>query len=172
MYDAETGQRLLTPGDEGQVWLEPLIVERPTSPAPSAALGMHHAAGAEFGALTLLGYDLYRLGFAHQPDAPLRPGDVVHVNLYWQAQAAPGGDWQVIIAWVGPDGRDLVSVVAEPAGTYPTSRWQAGDVWRGQFDLALPNDAPSGRHWLCVEPLAPDGATGGLFISEPLEVGQ
>jgi hypothetical protein len=172
MYDAETGQRLLTPGDEGQVWLEPVTVERPTSPAPTAALGMHHAAGAEFDALALLGYDLYKLGFAHQPDTPLGPGDVVHVNLYWQALTDPAGDWQVTIAWVGPDGRDLVSVVAEPAGAYPTSRWQAGDVWRGQFDLALPNDAPSGRHWLRVEPIAPDGATGGLFISEPLEVGQ
>ena len=172
MYDAETGQRLLAPGDEGQVWLEPVTVERPTSSAPIAALGMHHAAGAEFGALTLLGYDLYKLGFAHQPDAPFRPGDVVHVNLYWQAQADPGGDWQVTIAWVGPDGRDLVSVVAEPAGAYPTSLWRAGDVWRGQFNLALPNDAPSGRHWLRVEPIAPDGTTGDLFISEPLEVGQ
>ena len=172
MYDAETGQRLLAAGDEGQVWLEPVTVERPTSPAPIAALGMHHTAGAEFGTLALLGYDLYKLGFAHQPDAPLRPGDVVHVNLYWQAQADPGGDWQVTIAWVGPDGRDLVSVVAQPAGAYPTSLWQAGDVWRGQFDLALPSDAPSGRHWLRVEPIAPGGMTGDLFISEPLEVGQ
>ncbi|MGD8902409.1 MAG: glycosyltransferase family 39 protein [Anaerolineae bacterium] len=172
MYDAETGQRLLAPGDEAQVWLEPVTVERPTSPAPIAALGMHHAAGAEFGTLALLGYDLYKLGFAHQPDAPLRPGDVVHVNLYWQAQADPRGDWQVTIAWVGPDGRDLVSVVTQPVGAYPTSLWQAGDVWRGQFDLALPNDAPLGWHWLRVEPIAPDGTTGDLFISEPLEVGQ
>ena len=172
MYEPETGQRLLAPDGQGQVWLEPLTVERPPSPAPIAALGVHHASDAEFGDLALLGYDAYKLGFAHQPDEPLRPGDVVHVNLYWQALKDPGGDWQVSVAWVGPDGRDLVSVVAEPAGAYPTSRWQAGDVWRGQLNLALPSDAPSGRHWLRVEPIAPDGAMGGLFISEPLDVGQ
>ncbi len=170
MYDLETGQRLLAADGQGQVWLDPLTVERPSSPAPVAALGMHHVAGAEFGALTLLGYDAYRLGFAHQPDALLRPGDVVHVNLYWQARTDPGGDWQVMIALVGPDGRDQVNVVAEPAGTYPTSRWQEGDVWRGQFNLALPADAPSGRHWLRLEPIAPDGVTAGLFVFATLHV--
>ncbi|NIV31391.1 MAG: hypothetical protein GWN58_18420, partial [Anaerolineae bacterium] len=61
MYDPETGQRLLAPGEQGQIWLEPLTVERPSSPAPIAALGMHHAAGAEFGELALLGYDAYKL---------------------------------------------------------------------------------------------------------------
>jgi mannosyltransferase len=172
MYDAETGQRLLAPGDEGQVWLELLAVERPSSPAPVAALGMHHVAGAEFGELALLGYDAFKLGFDHLPGAPLRPGDVVHVNLYWRAQADPGGDWQVGLALVGPDGRDSARIVAEPVAAYPTSRWQAGDVWRGQFNLVLPGDTPSGRHWLRVEPIAPDGETTELFVSEPLDVGQ
>ena len=172
MYDPETGGRLLAPDDQGQVWLEPLTVERPSSPAPIAALGMQHVAGAEFGERALLGYDVYKLGYDHQPDEPLRPGDVVHVNLYWQAQTDLGGDWRVAIALAGPDGRDTVSIVTEPVGGYPTSRWQAGDVWRGQFDLALPGDAPSGRYWLRVEPIAPDGASTDLFVSEPLEVEQ
>jgi hypothetical protein len=173
MYDAETGGRLLAPDGQGQVWLEPLTVERPSSPAPIAALEiMHQATGAEFGELALLGYDVYKLGYDHQPGEPLRPGDVVHVNLYWQAQTDPGGDWRVAIALAGPDGRDTVRFVTEPVGGYPTSRWQAGDVWRGQFDLVLPGDAPSGRYWLRVEPIAPDGASTDLFVSEPLDVEQ
>jgi 4-amino-4-deoxy-L-arabinose transferase-like glycosyltransferase len=172
MYDPETGQRLLAPGDQGQIWLEPLTVERPSSPAPVAALGMHHVAGAEFGELALLGYDAYKLGFAHQPDAPLRPGDVLHVNLYWQAQTDPSGDWQVTIGLIDPDGHDRGSIVAEPVGAYPTSRWQTGDVWRGQFNLALPADAPPGRYRLRVGPIAPDGAPSDPFLSEPLQVEQ
>ncbi len=170
LYDAETGQRLLAPGDQAQVWLEPLAIERPSSPAPVAALGMHHPVTAQFGELALLGYDAYKLGFEHQPDAPFKPGDIVHINLYWQAQADPGGDWQVSIALAGPDGRDSTSIVAEPVGAYPTSQWQAGDVWRGQFNLALPVDAAEGRYWLRVEPMAPDGTISGLFNSEPLQV--
>ena len=172
LYDPETGQRLLAPGDQGQIWLEPLTVERPSSPAPVAALGMHHVAGAEFGELAVLGYDAYKLGFGHQPDAPLRPGDIVHVNLYWRALTDSSGDWQVTIALVDADSNEWGSLVAEPAGAYPTSRWQAGDVWRGQFNLALPTDAPPGRYRLRVGPIAPGGATPEPFLSEPLDVVQ
>jgi hypothetical protein len=172
MYDPATGQRMLAPGDQGQVWLEPLTVERPLSPTPVAALGMHHVAGVEFGELALMGYDAYKLGFGHQPDMPLRPGDIVHVNLYWRASTDPSGDWQVAIALVDADGNEWGSIVAEPAGAYPTSRWQAGDVWRGQFNLALPSNAPPGRYRSRVGPIAPDGGTPEPFLSGPLEVEQ
>jgi hypothetical protein len=172
MYDPATGQRLLAPGDQGQIWLEPLTVERPTSPAPVAALGMHHVAGTEFGELTLLGYDAYKLGWGHQPDAPLRPGDIVHVNLYWRAVTEPSGDWQVKITLVDADSNEWGKIVAEPAGAYPTNRWQAGDVWRGQFNLALPGDAPPGRYRVRVGPITPDGATLEPFLSDPLRVEQ
>lgn len=178
MYDPETGQRLLTPGDQcllagceqGQIWLELVTVERPPSPAPIAALGMHHVAGAEFGELTLLGYDAYKLGFAHQPNAPLRPGDVVHISLYWQALAVPDGDWRVKIGLIDADGNEWGSIGAEPAGAYSTSRWQAGDIWRGQFNLVLPADAPPGRYRMRVEAIPPDGATLEPFLSDPLPV--
>jgi 4-amino-4-deoxy-L-arabinose transferase-like glycosyltransferase len=164
LYDAETGRRLLTPEGEGQVWLEPLVVERPPAPAPAAALGMGQAAAADFGSLRLLGYDAHRLGFAHEPDAPLRPGDVLHVNLYWQALAAPGGDWQVALRLLDPGGQEVAAVTAPLAGAYPTSRWQAGDVWRGQFDLPLPAGARPGRYRLQVRPLPPDGSEQEPFV--------
>jgi 4-amino-4-deoxy-L-arabinose transferase-like glycosyltransferase len=170
MYDPETGQRLLAPGEQGQIWLEPLTVERPSSPAPIAALGMHHADGAEFGELALLGYDAYRLGHAHQPDAPLRPGDIVHASLYWQALTAPGGDWQVELSLIDADAREWGSIVAEPVGAFPTSQWQTGDVWRGQFNLALPADVAPGRYRLSVRPIAPDGTARGPFLSDLLSV--
>ena len=172
IYVPQTGQRLLTRNEQGQIWLEPLAVERPASPAPVEALRMRHDAGAEFGELALLGYDAHRLGFGHQPDVPLRPGDVVHVNLYWQARSDPGGDWQVTVALVDADGNEWGSAMAEPAGAYPTSHWQAGDVWRGQFNLALPADAPPGRYRVRVVPIAPDGATLESFLSDPLRVEQ
>jgi hypothetical protein len=170
LYDSETGRRLLTPGGEGQVWLEPLLVERPPAPAPLAALGMEQAAGADFGPLRLLGYDAHRLGHAHEPGVPLRPGEVLHVNLYWQALAAPGGEWQVVLRLLGPDGQPVAQVVAAPAGAYATSLWQPGDVWRGQFNLPLPGSAPAGRYRLQVRPVAPDGSEREPFVIEPLLV--
>jgi hypothetical protein len=131
---------------------------------------MHHADGAEFGELALLGYDAYRLGHAHQPDAPLRPGDIVHASLYWQALTAPGGDWQVELSLIDADAREWGSIVAEPVGAFPTSQWQTGDVWRGQFNLALPADVAPGRYRLSVRPIAPDGTARGPFLSDLLSV--
>jgi hypothetical protein len=173
MYDPETGQRLATGEGEGQVWLAPLLVEQPSTPAPAAALGMQHDAGAEFGELSLLGYDAYRLGFAHQPDLPLRPGEVLQANLYWRAETEPSGDWQVAIGLVDSEEREWAGLAAEPVGGYHTSLWQAGDVWRGQFNLVLPGDAPPGRYRLRVQLLAPEGSAPlDPFLSKPLTVEQ
>jgi len=170
MYNAETGQRLVADEGQTQVWLEPLTIERPLAPAPVAAMAMQHAAEASMGTLALLGYDVQRLGFAHQPGAALRPGDVLHVNLYWRAEEAPAGDWQVEIVLVDSSGRELVGMVAEPVGGHPTSLWQTGDVWRGQFSLALPGDTPPGRYRLQVQPLPPAGPAPQPFLSEPVRV--
>ncbi len=171
MYNPETGQRLLTADGEGQIWLEPLVVERPLAPAPTAALGMQHEAGADLGGLVLLGYDLYRLGMEHQPDAPLRPGDLLHVNLYWTTSQPLPGDWGVEIAVVDAGGRVQVQISGEPVGGYPTGQWQAGDLWRGQFALPLPADLPGGRYRLRIGAIAPDGDRLHEFLAEPFWVG-
>ncbi len=171
MYNPETGQRLVTDVGETQVWLEPLTVERPLAPPPVAALNMQHDAGAGMGSLALLGYDAHRLGFAHQPDAALRPGDVLHVNLYWRAENAPAGDWQVELLVVDSGGREVAGVVAEPVGGYPTSFWQAGDVWRGQFNVALPADMAPGQYRLQVQGLPPEGPAVHPYLSETFRVG-
>jgi mannosyltransferase len=168
MYNLETGQRLLTPEGEGQVWLEPLAVERPSAPAPVAALGMQHPANADLGELALLGYDASRLGY--DESEPLRPGDLLHVALYWRAEMQPSGDWRVALALVNANGEALTQLEGEPVGGYPTSRWLAGDVWRGQFTLAIPGDAISGRYRLRVQPIAPDGSKPEPFLSGPLTV--
>ncbi len=170
LYDPQTGQRLTTPDGESQVWLEPLHVERPSAPAPPAALGMQHPANARLGELTLLGYDLYRLGFGPEADAGLRPGDTAHVALYWRADAQPGSDWRVALSLVDAEGQERARVLGEPVGGYATSLWRAGDVWRGQFNLGLPGDAPAGRYRLRVQLIDADGAPGGEFLSAPFEV--
>jgi 4-amino-4-deoxy-L-arabinose transferase-like glycosyltransferase len=172
MYSLETGQRLTAPGGSSQVWLEPLTVKRPQAAVPTEALGMEHTTVTEFGDLTLLGYDMHKLGFAHQPDAPLQPGDVLQVSLYWRAQTDPIGDWELILTLLGPDQEERATVAAEPVGGYPTSLWKAGDLWRGQFDIGLAASAEEGPYQLRIEPLAPDGTTPGVYLSEPQWVGR
>ncbi len=171
IYDADTGERLLAPDGSSQVWLEPLAVERPLAPAPLLALGMEHSDGASFGEIALLGYDQHELGLAHQPEAALRPGDILHVNLYWQANARPTGDWQIVLGLVREDGQRAVEITAEPVSGYPTSRWQAGDLWRGQLNLPLPGDLEPGRYRLEVQPVMPDGLSAKPFSTGYLNVG-
>jgi hypothetical protein len=170
MYDAETGQRLLTPEGAGQVWLQPLRVGVPPAPPPLDALGMQHAEGTSFGELALLGYDAHKLGFAHQPETALRPGDTLHLTLYWQALLHPSGDWQLAVDLVRAGGQSVHGFFSEPVPGYPTSVWEAGDVWRGQFHLVVPADAPTGRYRLQVEPIAPDGRHAGRFSTQPLRI--
>ena len=171
LYDPETGERLLAPDGSSRVWLEPLVVERPLAPAPLLALGMQHSDGASFGEIALLGYDQHKLGFAHQPEAVLRPGDMLHVNLYWQAKERPGGDWRIVLSLVSEDGLEMAELTAELVNGYPTSKWQAGDLWRGQFNLPLPGDLP-GRYRLHVQSIAPDGRTHDFFSTDLVKVGE
>ena len=60
----------------------------------------------------------------------------------------------------------MADVAGAPAGAYATSLWQAGDVWRGQFDLPLPGSAPPGHYRLQVSPLAPEGGEQEPFVIE------
>jgi hypothetical protein len=170
MYDAETGRRLAAPGGATEVWLRSLEVDRPRAPAPPTVLGLQAASGADFGALSLLSYDLYRLGDAPGSQAPLRPGDLLHVDLYWRADETPAGDWTVRLSLSGDDGSELGEITAAPVVAYPTGLWQAGDVWRGQFDLPIPADAPPGRYRLRLVLLAPDGTPGKPFLSNRVPI--
>jgi mannosyltransferase len=171
LYDPETGERLLAPDGSTQVWLDPLTVDRPLAPAPLLALGMEHSAGVSFGEIALLGYDQHKLGFAHQPESALRPGDVLHVNLYWQANGAPSGDWQIDLTLVGKDGHEVATLRAQPVKGYATSRWQTGDVWRGQFNLPLAAGLAPGRYRLRVQPVRPDSQSADPFLTDYVNVG-
>jgi hypothetical protein len=170
LYDSETGQRLLSPEGASEVWLEPLSVDRPPAPPPLDALGMQHSRGASFGEVSLLGYDLHKLGYAHEPDAPVRPGDMLEATLYWKAEDQPSGDWQVEISLIDSDGQQWALLEGEPVRGYATSRWRAADVWRELFALRVAGDTPPGRYYLQVQPLAPDRTRVEPFLSEPVEV--
>jgi 4-amino-4-deoxy-L-arabinose transferase-like glycosyltransferase len=168
LYDAETGERLAAPDGATQVWLAPLEVTRPGAAAPPAALGMQHRAGAEMGDLALLGYDAHKLGYDHQPETPLHAGDVLHVNLYWQALRRPAGNWGLAVDLVNADGERVTGLEAQPVPGYATGEWQTGDVWRGQFNLPLPgaDSLPAGKYRLRVQAIPPDGSLPAPYVTD------
>jgi len=149
VYDSQTGERLPVSGKD-HLDLGNIKVLRPSQPTPIEALGITHRRTARFGPFELLGYDLFKLGFEHIPDAPIGPGDIIRVNLYWQASLKPQEDWNLELSLVG--GSKLASVEGPLAGIdYPTSQWEEKEVVRGQFVLQIPPNAPPGQYRLFLK---------------------
>ena len=145
-------------GRGDRVLLGEVVVERPDRPASEADLGIEGQRQARYGNLKLLGENI--------APAELRPGDPLNVTLYWLAQGAPLPDAQFRLNLVDASGKLWQEKVIRPAGdAYPADRWQAGDLFRGQFRLWLPESAPAGRYtvqMVAEPPLLRSGVTVAL----------
>ena len=139
---------------------------------------MQYRAGLDYDGLQLLGYNLYKLGYAHQKDEPFHPGDILHLDLYWQALRpfdraqgrlrsgqtidTPDTDWQLGLQLVDKGGQSRAIEGERPVGgSYGTSLWQAGEVVRDQRDLLIPADVPAG-HYHLVGQVRPSVASEAL----------
>ena len=153
MYSPTSGQRLAVSGGgqdgDDHLVLDSIEVLRPRRPPSLAALKMQHEEGIEYDDLILLGYNLYRLGYEHQPSVPLHPGDVIHLDLYWRAFRVPQDDWQLTLQLLDGEAHIRVTQQAHPASVdYPVTDWKVGEVVRGQYDIFVPSDAPRGSYHL------------------------
>ncbi len=113
---------------------------RVTRPAASPAVGdlhIQYSANHDFGPITLLGYNLDR--------AEARPGDTVLITLFLRADEAMP---------------DLKFNLLDPP--YPTSQWQAGDIWRFQTFARLPASAASGPYQFALRLLDQPAASFDL----------
>jgi hypothetical protein len=115
----------------------------------------------------------------NQPAARARPGTQLRITFFWQAQRTPQADVRATLHFVGPDGRSAASQDFPPVTTYPTSRWQAGDLWRGTHRFLVPRSLASGSYTLTLLiPPATSLPLSSLFIEpiartfEPPNVGQ
>jgi hypothetical protein len=153
MYSPISGQRLAV-SDGGQahgdhILLDSITVLRPGKPPSLPALKMQHEVGIKYDDLVLLGYNLYKLGYEHQPSEPLCPGDVVHLDLYWRAFRVPQDDWQLTLQLLDGEGNILVTQQGRPASVdYPITSWKVGEIVRGQYDVLIPPEAPRGSYRL------------------------
>jgi len=123
-------------------------VERPAAPAATADLGMGRRHQARFDGLQLLGSD-------YGPE-DIEPGQRLHISLYWQARQTPLLDAIFRLRLVDASGEAQQESVIRPVGdSYPASQWQAGDRFKGQFWLRIPEEAPGGRYRLELVPEPP-----------------
>lgn len=154
LYDPATGARLPVAdggdADAGLLTVGTVTVGRHDGEVPIAIVPMQHRLQRAMGPLTLLGYDMYKQGFAHAPDTPPAPGDAVQFVLYWQApvwEGAPPADWPADVSLQLTLGDTQVG--APLAAGYPTSAWQAGDLVRTL--VTVPYDGSDPRPVLQVD---------------------
>lgn len=108
------------------------------------------------GGMRLLGCDLIAAppgpeGARHLfAGTEVESGSTLHVTLYWQAVQAPASDYAVTVRLVDAAGRTWLERRSRHpvGGTYPTSRWQPGEVVGDYYELALPPFLPSGAYRL------------------------
>jgi 4-amino-4-deoxy-L-arabinose transferase-like glycosyltransferase len=77
-----------------------------------------------------------------------RPGDIIYLELWWTTgQSSPTNSWTIFTHLLDSQGRLIVGDDGEPGkGSYPTNRWQAGELIITEYQLFIPKDAPPGEY--------------------------
>ncbi len=111
------------------------------------------------GELELLGCDWLVVGAGAEgevyvpPDRHLEGGSTLYVTLHWRAIDVPTGDYAVTVSLVDAAGQPRLERQSRHpvSGTYPTSRWQPGEVVADAYVLDLPPYLPSGEYRLLAK---------------------
>jgi hypothetical protein len=128
-------------------------------PPSKEELGINQPLEADFGErIALLGYELGRTA--------VQPGDSLYLMLFWQALADVGEDYSLTVAMVDKEGGVIGQERFSPlVRAYPTTRWVAGEVWRGQYDFTVPIEAQSGQARLQIGLVDKSGQPLGESVS-------
>jgi hypothetical protein len=85
------------------------------------------------------------------PATSLQPGDVLSLDLRWQATAPLERAYKVFVHLRQPDGAPIAQSDSEPAGGFePTSTWQPGRLVIDRRALLVPLGAPPGVYTIYV----------------------
>ena len=135
LYDFASGERLLATGPDGQPlgdnvrFHQIAVLPREDSPLPNPVHFNFE------GRIALVGYDLDR--------RTARPGETIHLTLYWRALAGMEEDYTVFTHVLGEEDRLWAQVDSQPQrGAAPTSSWQVGQVAEDHYDLTIKPDTP------------------------------
>jgi 4-amino-4-deoxy-L-arabinose transferase-like glycosyltransferase len=118
--------------------------------APTTAAGeAKHPSGAQLDGIRLVGYTV--------ADETVRPGQLVRLALFWQAQEVVTEPLTVFAHLVDQEGQLVAQQDGEPAGgSRPTVSWSSGELVRDQRGILLPRDTPPGEYRLVVGLYRPD----------------
>nr|WP_290665980.1 glycosyltransferase family 39 protein [Ardenticatena sp.] len=144
LYRADDGRTLDVLDAQGApvapTWrLADIEVVRPPHAIPAEAVAATQWYRIPLGdAVELVGADVFT--------GTVRTGDLLPLTLYWRAQRDLAREYWVFVQAFAPTGelraaRDLPPV----DGTFPTTRWRAGDLVRDPHILRIPATGPAGE---------------------------
>jgi hypothetical protein len=82
---------------------------------------------------------------------PLQAGEVMQLDMTWQALRPFTEDWKVFVHLADPNGQLLAQFDGQPReGTYPTSHWIPGELVKDSYPLLMPAAAPPGPYRVFV----------------------
>ncbi len=167
LYDAATGQRLPVQGGGDAITLAEVTVQPPLRLPTADELDMASAHSYDWGSLAVAGHSLYRVGMAHQPDAPIHPGDALELVLFWRKAAAEAPlDGAPTLLLTQRSGVVVWQAALDAIqARYPWASWRVGEIARDVNHLVLPADLAPGRYRLLLE-----GADGKRFPLQELRV--
>jgi hypothetical protein len=120
-----------------------VVVTRPSKPPTREMLASEKTLELPLNrTIRLIGYD--RLSDS------LRAGDILPLTVYWEASSAPETDLMINVLLSGTDGEKIHLDTVPLVVGYPTSRWRAGDRWRGVHRLLLPPTLEDGGYQLLL----------------------
>jgi len=135
LYDFSSGERLVATGPDGQPLGDNVRFHQITV-LPREDSAVPNPVDFDFeGRIALAGYDLDR--------RTTRPGETIHLTLYWQALAEMEQDYTVFTHVLGEEDRLWAQMDSQPqGGAAPTSSWQVGQVVEDHYDLVIKPDTP------------------------------
>jgi hypothetical protein len=137
LYDPKS-QQALESAEGGPLLLGPLEIPRRGSP-PTSSLDIEHPVEASLDdKVHLLGYNI---------ESGFRPGDNIHLTLFWQCLEKMQRDYTVFAHLIDERGNIVAQKDNQPVdGFYPTTKWEPGEVVRDQYDLVISPEAPPGQY--------------------------
>lgn len=155
VYDPETMERL-TVFDEREgitktsVAVGTLQVIKPLEPPQVEPIEQLSGTERDIApGMRLLGYDM--------PARVVGCGDTVSIALFWQAVEDIAADYLLSLQLKDTDGHTQMEQKGRPVdGTYPTSRWEEGEVLRDWHDLTLAATTPQGLYDVVIAVLEGD----------------
>ncbi len=142
MYRADDGTRVLTSADGDYFELGAVQIGKRV--VPRGAFFIPQRLNAQFGQVELLGYE-----FGSAEKRFFERGAFIPLVLYFQARAKMTDDLQLQAQL--RDSNNTIISSARALESYPTSRWDAGEIVRDVIQLTIPADAPPGEYRLTLD---------------------